>query len=118
MLGRLRHDGARVVVLGDTPDLAFDPVDCLTAPHSRLEDCVGVPHEGLAAANATTRDVALRSGAIYVDTVALLCLHGRCPTVVDQTMTFMDYAHVAPAWAAALADDLTAAYRKLVDRLR
>ena len=118
LLRRLRHDGARVVVLGDTPDLAFDPVDCLTAPHSRLKDCVGAPHKGLAAANATTRDVALRSGAGYVDTVALLCLHGRCPTVVDQTMTFMDYAHVAPAWSAALADDLAAAYRKQVDRLR
>jgi hypothetical protein len=38
--------------------------------------------------------------------------------VVDQTMTFMDYAHLAPAWSAALADDLAAAYRKQVDRLR
>ena len=40
------------------------------------------------------------------------------PTVVDQTMTFMDYAHVAPAWAAALADDFAAAYQEQVDRLR
>jgi SGNH domain (fused to AT3 domains) len=109
---------ARVIVLADTPDLAFDPVDCLTDPDSRLGDCVGTPHQGLAAANAITRDVSREAGAGYIDTVALLCRHGRCPTVVDQTMTFMDYSHVSPAWSASLADDFGRLYREALAGLK
>jgi peptidoglycan/LPS O-acetylase OafA/YrhL len=105
LLDRLVGEGARVVVLGDTPDLAFDPVACLTDPDSTLRSCIGTPHEGLAAANATTRGLAQKAGAGYVDTVGLLCARGRCPLVVDRTMTFWDYAHVSAAWAAALSDD-------------
>ena len=113
LVNRLRQQGPRVMVMPDTPDLAFDPVDCLTAPDSRLGDCVGAPHEGLAAANAITRDVATQGGAGFLDTVSLLCLHGRCPTVVDNTMTFMDYAHVDAAWSAALVGDFDRLYRGL-----
>jgi len=29
-------------------------------------------------------------------------------------MTFMDYAHVSPAWSAALADEFISRYRALV----
>jgi peptidoglycan/LPS O-acetylase OafA/YrhL len=109
-LNRLHRLGVPVVVLADTPDLAFDPVDCLTDPDARLDDCVGAPHPGLAAANAITRAVAGRTGAGYVDTVGLLCVQERCPVVVGRTMTFMDYSHVSPAWSVALADDLRRLY--------
>lgn len=111
LVDHLRGDGARVVVLADTPDLSFDPVDCLTSPHSRLQDCIGAPHPGLADANRTTRTAAEEAGAGYVDTVALLCLDGRCPMVVEDTVTYWDYAHVSPEWAAALAPYVT----RLVD---
>jgi hypothetical protein len=36
------------------------------------------------------------------------------PTAVDRTMTFMDYAHVAPAWVAARTDDFVRLYRREV----
>jgi hypothetical protein len=75
---------------------------------------VGAPHDGLAAANTLTMRTAARSHVGFIDTVGLLCLRDRCPTVVDDTMTFMDYAHVAPAWAAALSDDFTRLYRSQV----
>jgi len=110
MLERLSQLSPSVVVLADTPDLAFDPVDCLTDPDSRLDDCIGTPHDGLAEANEVTRVVARQIGAGYVDTVGLLCVRGRCPLVVDRTMTFMDYAHVSAAWSAALASDLEHLY--------
>ena len=111
-LRRLTSLDARVVVLSDTPDLDFDPVDCLTAPGSRLDDCVGSPHAGLEAANGLTRRVALDRGAGFVDTLDLLCVHDRCPLVVDRTLTFWDYSHVSPAWSAALADDLELQLRR------
>ena len=117
LLERLRGQGARVVVLADTPDFAFDPVDCLTAPGSTLDSCVGAPHAGLAEANAATRETADRLGVAFMDTPALLCLHGRCPLVVDRTMTFMDYSHVSAAWSAALADEFARLYRMAVTDL-
>ena len=104
-LRRLDGLGARVALVSDTPDFAFDPVECLTAPGSRLDDCVGTVHDGLETANALTRRVALEHGVGFVDAVDLLCVRSRCPLVVDRTMTFWDYSHVSPAWAAALADD-------------
>lgn len=109
-LQQLEPLGSRIVVLADTPDLDFDPVDCLTAPNARLHDCIGVPHHGLEAANVITRSAATATGAGYIDTVDLLCVDGRCPLVVDRTMTFMDYSHVSAAWSAALADDFERLY--------
>src|SRR4029077_19483383 len=73
LLDRLQGHGARVVLLADTPDFSFDPVDCLTDPDSNLGSCVGTPHQGLAEANAATRHVAAELGAGFVDTLALLC---------------------------------------------
>ena len=116
-LHRLAGWGARIVVVADTPDLDFDPVDCLTAPGSRLDDCVGGPHTGLDAANALTRRVALDQRAGFVDALELLCVRGRCPLVVDRTMTFWDYSHVSPAWAAALAGDFETLYRRALREL-
>ena len=99
LLDRLQLQGARVVLLADTPDFSFDPVDCLTDPDSNLGSCVGTPHQGLAEANAATRHVAADLGAGFMDTLTLLCRQGRCPLVVDRTMTFMDYSHVSAASA-------------------
>ena len=48
----------------------------------------------------------------FVDTLDLLCVHDRCPLVVDRTLTFWDYSHVSPAWSAALADDLELQLRR------
>ena len=62
--------------------------------------------------------MALANGAGYVDTVDLLCVGGRCPLVVDRTMTFMDYSHVSPAWSAALAGDLDRRYVQALRALR
>jgi peptidoglycan/LPS O-acetylase OafA/YrhL len=110
-LDRLRRQGADVVVLADTPDLTFDPVDCLTDPDSTLGSCVGAPHDGLAAANGLTRELADEARAGYLDTVALVCVHGRCPMVVDQTLTFFDVGHVTSSWAAEVADEFTRLFR-------
>jgi hypothetical protein len=110
-LDHMGRQGAAVIVLADTPNLAFDPVDCLTDPDANLASCVGIPHEGLSAANAATRGLASDAGAAYLDTVSLVCVRGRCPTVVDRTVTFWDSGHVAPAWSAELADDFTRLYR-------
>ena len=117
LVERMQRVGARVAVLADTPDLAFDPEECLTSPGSTLKSCVGRPHEGLLAANAVTRQTVVEAGAAYVDVVSLLCLRGRCPLVVDRTMTFMDYSHVSAAWATALADDLGRLYHRAVRQL-
>ena len=105
-------------MLADTPDLAFDPVDCLTDPDSTLDSCVGAPHAGLAKANAATRETAGKLEVAFMDTPALLCLRGRCPLVVDRTMTFMDYSHVSAAWSAALTDEFARLYRMAVTDLQ
>ena len=117
LLNHLNDLGARVVVLADTPDLAFDPEDCLTQPGSTLESCVGAPHDGLAVANATTRQVTEQTGTGFLDTVSLLCLRGRCPLVIDRTMTFWDYSHVSPAWSEGLAHDFGRLYGDALDEL-
>jgi hypothetical protein len=70
------------------------------------------------AANAVTRETASELGAGFVDTVRLLCVSGRCPLVVDRTMTFMDYSHVSMAWAQALAEEFGRLYdRALAQRV-
>jgi hypothetical protein len=117
LLHRMRRQGTAVIVLADTPNLAFDPVDCLTDPDASLASCVGTPHEGLSAANAATHELARDAGAAYLDTVSLVCVRDRCPIVVDRTVTFWDAGHVSPAWSAELADDFTRLYRAALTAL-
>jgi hypothetical protein len=95
-----------VSVIGDVPELGQEPADCLTTPGSDLGDCVAHQSQALARSEAMLRRVAADLRLRYVNTRALLCSAGRCPVVVDQTVTYGDSGHLSVTWTRLAAGDL------------
>jgi hypothetical protein len=109
-IARLRSLGARVAVLGDTPHLAFDPVDCLSRNPDHTIECA-VEHEVLLdepwLAGEEARAVA--GGATFVDTSSWLCPTEPCPLVIGRYLVYRDTNHLAMPFVWALTSRLDAA---------
>ncbi len=106
----LRSTGARVAVLGDTPHLAFEPVDCLSRNPDHTIKCavdraVLFDEPWLAGEEAR----ALAGGATFVDTAAWLCPTEPCPLVIGRYLVYRDTNHIALPLAWALTSRLDAA---------
>jgi hypothetical protein len=95
-----------VGVIGDVPELGQEPADCLTTPGSDLGDCVAHQSQSLARSEAMLRRVAADFHLRYINARALLCSAGRCPAVVDQTVTYGDFGHLSVTWTRLVAGDL------------
>ncbi len=96
----------RVVVAGDVSYLRRDPAVCLGTAGNTMADCT-VPVDPASRAFVTaTRLGAERAGVDFADLNRLVCLDGRCPMVVDQTVTYHDGQHVGALWAETVGDAL------------
>jgi peptidoglycan/LPS O-acetylase OafA/YrhL len=103
---RVQEPGAEVIVLSDVTELGQDPGDCLSDTGSDMASCVFDETERSMSANAMFERAARAAGARYADLTRLVCRHGRCPMVVDRTVTYRDNDHVSVTWARAVAADL------------
>lgn len=104
LVQQLRTTGARVLVLGPTPD-----------PHSMVPDCLSV-HLDDATACAATRATAVNAtgiaaeaaaaaagGGRYADVSDLFCGPERCPPIVGNTLVYQDEYHLTFEYARVLA---------------
>jgi hypothetical protein len=103
---KLKPHTDRVVLIGDPPDLTFDPGECLSARDASLEKCLsdGDP-VGIRYAESL-RDGALAAGAEYITTSQWFCADGKCPTVIGHYVARRDRAHTSVSYAAYLAEAL------------
>ena len=107
---RLRSTGARVAILGDTPHLAFEPVDCLSRHPEHTIKCAvdrSLLFDEPWLAGEEARAVA--SGATFVDTASWLCPSEPCPLVIGRYLVYRDTNHIALPLAWALSSRLDAA---------
>ncbi|WP_372735948.1 acyltransferase family protein [Nocardioides sp.] len=96
----------KVVLIGDPPDLTFDPGRCLSARDATLESCLSPGDETSVRFAEALRDGALAAGATYVKTGQWFCADGWCPTVIGDYIARRDKAHVSVSYAAYLTDEL------------
>jgi hypothetical protein len=104
LLARLRADARHVVLLGDTPTLSTDPLDCLSTHGSDIAACSEPAATVLRdpAWRAEVSDAARRSGVPVVDPTPWLC--GRdCPLIVGNLLVYRDTNHLTSAYAEMLA---------------
>jgi hypothetical protein len=96
----------RVVLIGDPPDLTFDPGRCLSARDASLAKCLS-PGDATAMRFADAlRDGALAAGAEFVRTSQWFCADGKCPSVIGSYVARRDKAHVSVSYAEYLTDEL------------
>jgi hypothetical protein len=105
---RLRTVTPVVRVIGDAPRVDVLPADCVSAPRATMGDCTPPAYQHTVHANRVTRAAAAEAGVQYVDVEPLTCAHGRCPLVVDRTLTYEDDDHLSVTWSRRLAEDLGA----------
>jgi hypothetical protein len=103
-----QHDGARVIVIGDTPahQNFASPVQCLSAHPSRIQLCA-TPTSGLPAAWQTRPAVeaaaANATGASFIDPTSWLCAQGTCPAIIGGVRVYMDWSHLRGHYTESLA---------------
>lgn len=100
-----RSRGMVVKVLADVPVLTQEPGDCLTARNADMASCVFGFGDRLRLANSVVRAAAERAGADFVDVTLLVCSSGRCPIVVDRTVTYRDDDHISVTWGKTIAGE-------------
>jgi hypothetical protein len=112
-VARLRSMDARVVVLGDTPHLTFEPVDCLSRNPDHTIECavdraVLFDEPWLAGEEAR----AVGGGATFVDTASWLCPSEPCPMVIGRYLVYRDTNHLGMPFVWALTSRLDAAINR------
>lgn len=110
-----RAGAAAVVVIGDTPDPAGDPPECLSA---HLEDALAcaTPVDTAIAPRrlATERAVAAARGAAFIDPSDWLCPTDPCPAVIGRLLVYRDGHHMTTPFSRALAPYLEPALMALL----
>jgi peptidoglycan/LPS O-acetylase OafA/YrhL len=109
-IDRLEAAGSRVAVLGDTPAVPFDPIDCLSRNPDHTIACavdrsVLFDDAWLAGERARTE----AAGATFVDTASWLCPTEPCPLVLGRYLVYRDTNHLALPLSWALTARLDAA---------
>ncbi len=103
---RLSPHAGRVILIGDPPDLTFDPGRCLDDGDATLLGCLSDGDAKSIRFAESLRDGALAAGAEFVPTTQWFCADGKCPTVIGQFIARRDRAHVSVSYADYLTDEL------------
>jgi len=96
----LIENAQHVVVIGETP-FTKDPRSCAEADGS-LAGCIGSANNRLEYRNLT-KSSALDAGAVYTDLTPWMCLSGKCPVIIDQTIVSWDGGHITAEFSRKLA---------------
>jgi peptidoglycan/LPS O-acetylase OafA/YrhL len=104
LVQQLRGTGARILVLGPTPDPRSVVPICLSGHLDDATACspprpTAVNEPGIAAESAATE----AGGGHYADLTELFCTTNRCPAIVGNTLVYLDKAHLTIEYSRLLA---------------
>jgi peptidoglycan/LPS O-acetylase OafA/YrhL len=109
-LETLAHSTPHLVLIGDTPESAFDVPACLSAHLSSILACATPTTTAIDATwSNATQGAAEDAGATYVDPMFWVCSSSPCPPVVGNFLIYRDTGHLTPPFAVALATRLGSA---------
>jgi peptidoglycan/LPS O-acetylase OafA/YrhL len=98
-----KRSSKNVVVIGDTPRLLRQPVDCLLASGSTMKTCTTPWNDTNLSIVHALAALARIHGAGFLDTTGWFCFSSLCPTVVGHTIAYIDTGHLSKTYATQLA---------------
>jgi hypothetical protein len=102
--------GARVAVIGDTPQVPWDPADCLSSNADHVIRCALPKDDALDLTwLAAERAAAEALGATFVDSAAWICPSEPCPAIIGRYVVYADTNHLTRPFVTALTARLDAA---------
>jgi peptidoglycan/LPS O-acetylase OafA/YrhL len=111
---RALKTSGRVVVIGDPEGQSSDPVDCLLGSHATMATCTTTwPAATLALYDEVGRR-AKQLGVGFLPTRQFVCFDGACPTVIGNTIAWMDNSHLTVAYSTQIAAPFRAVFRDVV----
>jgi peptidoglycan/LPS O-acetylase OafA/YrhL len=104
LVQQLRGTGAKVLVLGPTPDPGSTVPICLSGHLDDATACApsrsaALNQTGIAAESAATT----AGGGHYADLTELFCTADRCPVIVGNTLVYLDKGHLTIEYSRQLA---------------
>jgi hypothetical protein len=109
VLSAADRDADRVVLLGDTPRLGEDPVECLAA-RELIERCPSPRSEMVDPAYAELEvAAATEAGVAHASPTDWLCSDDACPLVMGDRLLYRDPQHLTASFVTTLADRLAVA---------
>jgi peptidoglycan/LPS O-acetylase OafA/YrhL len=109
-IARLQEGGARVAVLGDTPQIPYDPAECLSAHADHVLRCAAPRDQAIEPGWIDLERAAAEShGATFVDVDAWICPSDPCPLVIGRYAVFADTNHITRPFVQGLTARLEAA---------
>jgi hypothetical protein len=105
---------SHVVIVGDVPPGDRDPVDCVLASGATMRTCTTVVRPPGWPPYDHMRRLARDEGAGFLETRGWFCVANRCPTVIGQTIAFLDQSHITQTYARQLTEVFRAAFRRTI----
>jgi hypothetical protein len=106
VLQRLQESSDRVILIGESPHMDRDPLECL-ASEELIETCTPTravaaptPYQNLERASAE------QAGVEFIPTVDWLCNDTVCPLVIGDYLVYRNQGHLTATVTAALAPQL------------
>jgi peptidoglycan/LPS O-acetylase OafA/YrhL len=110
---RIRPHAGHVAVIGDTPESAQEPSDCLSRNVRRADRCASDRDEVVATSRLEVeREIVAELGVDYIDTTDWLCTETACPMMIGDILLYRDSTHittVASRWFRPLLEASLAA---------
>ena len=112
----LKRSSDHVVLIGDDPGVAREPVDCLLARNATMSSCTTTWPAERFEVNGSLSELAPAQGYGFIDTTGWFCLERACPTVIGHAIAYRDTNHISNAYALELAEPFAAAFRRSIRR--
>jgi hypothetical protein len=105
-----KPNAKRVVIIGDPPQRADDPVNCLLARGATYAGCTRPLSQSQISITNQVSHMAAGNGFGFIDSTPWFCYRGKCPAVIGAIITYRDYHHVSVTYSAALSAAFQAAF--------
>jgi peptidoglycan/LPS O-acetylase OafA/YrhL len=112
-----RHS-KHVVLIGDPPGEAQEPVDCLLARHATMQSCASAPGRAYLPFYEQVASIADTGGVEFLDTTGWFCSNDLCPMVIGGTIAYRDEHHISSTYATALAVPFRIAFQHAIQPAR
>jgi hypothetical protein len=97
-----------IALVDDPPGSVSDPTDCLLRSGATLGSCMYAIPDGILALRTAMRSEAAAGHGGFVSTIQWFCAQTRCPTVVGNTIAYIDQNHISAAYATQLREPFAA----------
>ena len=99
----------RLAFIEDVPQIDKDPIDCLLASGATLGSCTTPLRTGLTSLDSQVKQIVDAAQARFVPTLPWFCADNRCPTVIGNTIAYIEQGHVSKTYATKLGVPLAEA---------